>query len=266
MIKLKKKSKKGMTNMKEYFTKGEQLFARLFSKKTANIVRLGILTGAIACVIYATWVVNNVPDWGFEDFCSMPGFWAWNELFLQIGVPYLIIRHIVRFLNPDLDDAVKAYKSEHMSFIYRLLPSMKTWKLFHPLDREYAEYYYMHKRVIGAVNVSMMTDEQIKHIKESDAELIHRLKVESYKAVCRKENRPFSFTEADGAIYREENPTTCAATKKASDQYWNDMMIKAHNNGWDDWKDDPAHKGAFVPGETIEHKHARLIAEGRLKP
>lgn len=204
--------------MKEYYPKYEQQFARIWSKKAAWIVRAGIILGAIGAVCYSTYVVNNIPNWEWADFCKMPGFWLWTEGFLQIGVPYLFIRHIIRFFNLDIDDAYEQYRLEHTSFFDKYILSPKLWKLFHPLDRDYAMQYYTH-RIFGSVNVALMTDREVARIKESDQEICHRIKVNSYRKICRRENRTFDYMDAERVIYAEEHPISVQRTQEASAQY-----------------------------------------------
>lgn len=250
--------------MKEYYSVGEQRFARLFSRTAAWFVRLGIIVGALMGVMYITWVVENVPDWGWEDFANMPGFWIWTEGFLQLGIPYLFIRRLIRFLNPDIDDAYEAYREEHISLMDRLIPSPKMWKFFNPLDREYAMQYYA-RRTFGAVDVSHLTDKEIRKIPESNDEICHRIKVRNYRAICNQQKKPFSYVEAERAIYAEEHPIAVSRTQEASDQYQRSLQAQAAKNGWDGWKDDPNNRGNFVPNEDYNTKFYRLINEGKIK-
>lgn len=249
----------------KYYSKAEMLFARIFSRKTAWIIRIGIILGAIMAVIYATWVVENVPDWTWTDFTHMPGFWLWSEGFLQIGIPFLIIRHVIHFFNTDLDDAYNAWHAEHITLSDRLMPSPKLWKYFNPLDREYAEHYYQN-RIIGSVNSHILTDKEIAGLAETNAEICYRIKVHNYKAICKSENRPFSYADADRAIYAEEHPVTVERTQEASDQYQSGLQTAARKNGWDGWKDDPSNPGPFVPNEEPTDKAKRLIAAGKISP
>lgn len=227
----------------------EIFFARLFSKSMMWFVRIGIILGAIMCVIYATYVVNNVPDWDFIDFCNMPGYWLWAEGFLQIGIPYLILCHILRFFMPNIDAVYYEYKAHKTSVFSLLLFSPHLWALFHPVKEDYARQYYYNKK---------------KPYHETALDICHRIKVENYRKYCNAAGVDFSFSDADREIIREEKPFTTRRTEEAQAIYRKDIEAHGDYMGWNGWKDAPGDKGKCYPNESIAKKYNRLHNAGRL--
>lgn len=218
---------------------GMHLFDRFFSKKTSHIVWLWLLAGLIAYLIHFAMVAPTT-GWKWIDLINFPGFWLWIES-LKPCIFYLILRPVVGFLNPNIEDGAASYRAHHVSMIDRVISKVygpSIWNIFHPLSKEYAEVFYAVRSLEQYnKNVCDLNESEVKGLNETYEEIERRHDAYDYIKQTEKVNGLWTWKEVMNLqhygldyIIDEHNLEM---------DYQNKLAELAEKNNWDDWKDIP---------------------------
>ena len=249
------------------------IFDRIFSKKTARIARILFAAGFVAWLIQIAVLFNSGEQFTWEkavwfgNAVFTGAWWTWFIVLIPGCFWYLVIRRIIVFFNPDIEDGAEIWRASHPSLLsrilYHLLYNDTLWCMKNPITRDYAEHMYdqkiykqYHKTVLE------LTDEELQHLEETPEEVSLRRRIYGFITDCEAEGIRWDWKSCRLLITNDDDHKAFLSAR--NEEFYQQRLEKtAAENGWDDWKDDVPDNRP-IKEESINERIARLMAEGRL--
>lgn len=250
------------------------IFERIFSKKTARIMRIMLLAGFVAWLVNITIIMNTQDGFTWTDatnFGSLAAtglWWTWLVILLPFSFWYLIVRRIILIFNPDIEDGAEIWRATHVSLFEKLwnttIGNDTLWCTLHPITRDYAEHIYS-----GAAwkqyhkTVPELTDDEVQHINETKEDIMKRRRIYVFMNDCEANNIRWNW-QSCRLLLAEGDDHNAMLSARSEEAYQQRLEKAAAKNGWDDWKDDDSTKHPAIKEESVTERITRLVREGRL--